>query len=238
MKRFYKITSVEKTDGGYKVMLDGKPVKTKSGRLLLAPNERIANAIMREWAAQVELIKPDTMPLTQIVNTCLDRVSVERGTMERNILKYLDTDLLCYRADRPNELVERQNMLWQRGLDWFEQRFSSTLLVTSGLFALKQPQEAHTAVSNYVRALPDDVFTILQIVTSLAGSLVLGLAFIERAITPEQVFSAMYVEEQFKEDLYDAEKYGSDPLLVKVQAAAKIDLDGCDVYLSMLQAVN
>lgn len=238
MKRFYKMTSVEKTADGFKIMLDGRSVKTKSGRFLLAPNEGIAHAIMQEWAAQGELIKPDTMPLTQIINTCLDRVSVERAAMERNIIKYLDTDLLCYRADNPKELAERQDLLWQCWLDWFEKRFLSKLQVTSGLAALKQLPEAHLAVSDYVGALPDDVFTVLQIVTSLSGSLVLGLAFIERAVTPEQVFLAMYVEEQFKEELYDAGKYGSDPLLAKAQAAARIDLEGCAVYLSLLRTAH
>ena len=143
MKRFYKLVSTEKVGGGFYILLDGKPVKTKSGAHLLASNEAIANRLMQEWAAQEEHILPNTMPFTQIINTIIDRVSVERDVMSAAVLKYLDTDLICYFADEPEALVKLQKDKWQPWLDWFEGKFDCKLKTTTDLAALTQEQSAH-----------------------------------------------------------------------------------------------
>ena len=108
MKRFYKLVSTKKEPGGFGVCLDGKPVKTPSGTLLLAPTENLADEIVKEWAAQEEIIVPDSMPLTQILTTKIDRISKERQAMSEAVMKYLDTDLLCYRTTEPPELAQMQ----------------------------------------------------------------------------------------------------------------------------------
>ena len=114
MKRFYKLVSTNKTAEGWAIHLDGKPVKTPIRTTLIAPNEALANELVREWAAQEETIDPETMPLTQILSTQIDRVRVQRAAMSTEILKFLNTDLLCYRApkDQPPGQLERQAEIW------------------------------------------------------------------------------------------------------------------------------
>lgn len=231
MKKFYKLVSTSPQDGGYHILLDGRSVKTKSGSPLLAPNERVANAIVKEWMAQGDEIIPDTMPLTQILNTQMDRVRSERSVMMQSIQKYLDTDLICYIADVPAELVNRQERLWSPWREWFYQKFGVALETTSGLAALKQPVEAHESVGQYIKSLNDDNFTVLQLVTALSGSVILALAFVEGSAKAQDVYDASFVEEQFKDDLYDSEKYGSDPMIEKKQKAMLSDLHACEIYL-------
>ena len=235
MKRFYKLVSTEKVSGGFHILLDGKPVKTKSGAHLLASNEAIANRLMQEWAAQEEHILPNTMPFTQIINTIIDRVSVERDVMSAAVLKYLDTDLICYFADEPEALVKLQKDKWQPWLDWFEGKFESKLKTTTDLAALTQEKSAHDAVAKYVDGLDDEHFTILQIVTSVSGSVILGLALTCGDASADQLFDACYIEESFKDALYDAEKYGEDPILAKAQKAAMQDFTAAQDYISSVQ---
>ena len=106
MKRFYTLASTQEKNGQYYITLDGKTVKTQSGHDLGTPSKALAEAIMAEWAAQGEEILPDSMPLTQILNTKIDRVSEQRDVMSKTLLNYLDTDLLCYRANEPEELIK------------------------------------------------------------------------------------------------------------------------------------
>ncbi|MCB1721910.1 MAG: hypothetical protein KDI11_09165, partial [Alphaproteobacteria bacterium] len=110
MKKFYKLVSVHQDIGGWAVHLDGRPVKTPLKKTLLAPTEALAASIQEEWAAQDETIDPETMPLTQILSTQIDRVSAQRDAMSAELLKFLDTDLICYRApkDQPAGQAERQ----------------------------------------------------------------------------------------------------------------------------------
>lgn len=234
MKRFYKLVSTSKRADGHHILLDGKPVKTKSGVFLSAPNEAIAHVLVEEWAAQREEVIPDSMPLTQIINTQIDRVAVEREAMMRAILKYLDTDLICYVAQEPKELVEQQNAAWSSWRDWFKDKFGVQLETTTGLAALKQSAEAHEQVIFHVQDLDDARFTVLQLVTAGSGSLVLALAFVDRQAKTQDILSAAFVEEDYKDQIYAAEKYGADPSIEKQKKSMQSDLDACETYLKFL----
>ena len=73
-KRFYKEAGVAEAEGGFAVTLDGKPIRTPSGRQVVAPTARIADAIAAEWEAQGETIDPLTMPLTRFANSVVEVV--------------------------------------------------------------------------------------------------------------------------------------------------------------------
>lgn len=234
MKRFYKLVSVEKADDGYSILLDGRAVKRKSGAPLACLNENIANRVMQEWAEQENDIIPDNMPFTQIENTRLDRVALERDVMSANILKYLNTDLICYTVDAPKELVRMQDEAWTPWRTWFEKKFDTTLQTTTDLTAIKQNKTAHDSIINYVQNLDDAHFTILQIIVPLSGSLIIALAFIDGAANADDVFKAAYVEEAYKDSIYDADKYGHDPLIEKQQKTTYRDLKAAFEYLSYL----
>ena len=234
MKRFYKLVSIGKSKDGFNILLDGRPVKNASGLPLLCLNEAIANHVMQEWAQQVDEIVPDDMPFMQIENTRIERVSSERKVMTKSLLKYLDTDLICYIVDEPKQLAKMQNEHWSKWRTWFEKKFGTTLDVTNGLAALTQKPEAHRAVQEFVKNLDDAKFTILQIIVPLSGSLILGMAFVDGEASPQDVFAACTIEETHKDELYNAEKYGKDPLLEKKQKAAMRDLTASHEYLLCL----
>lgn len=236
MKRFYVTVTKEKISSGYAVCLDGKPVKAPSGASLAVPVTALADAVVLEWAAQEKEIVPDSMPLTQILITAQDRVARERAAMEKAVLAYFDTDLLCYRAALPAAMARRQAELWDPWLDWFEKECGAKLLTTESLNALAQPEAAHRAVREWVADLDDMNFTALQVVVGLCGSLVLGMAFIKQAVAPDQVYDAALAEESFKASVYGEEKHGSAPHEEKRRAAMMRDLQVCRQLLDLLKS--
>ncbi len=235
MKKFYTLVSTQKTDQGYLVTLDSRPVKTAMKSELVAPNEAIANALVSEWSAQDEDIIPDTMPVTQILNTKIDRIAHERSAIEDYIFKYLDTDLLCYRTDQPPELKAAQEQAWDGYLKWFEEQFGIALETTYGLSALSQPKAAHQAVQTHIKALDDDDFTVLQLLVSASGSLILPLAALEGKADADEVYAAMRVEENFKAEIYNEELYGPDPAQEAKDKAIFADIKSALNYLSLLK---
>jgi len=234
VKRFYKFVSLGETPKGFSILLDGKPVKTPSRTLLQTPHRDLANAIVQEWVAQGDRVQPSTMPLMQLLNTRIDRVGTEREEMTALLLKYLDTDLLCYRADHPPEMAKRQPEAWDPWLEWFKGEFGTSLETTTGLQALKQPEAARKSAAAFIEGLDDDVFTVLQLIVPLSGSLVIGLAFIKRAITPQQVFDITRVEEAYKAELYNEKQYGPDPSQEKKDKSTMVDLDAAAKFLDLL----
>lgn len=234
MKRFYTLVSTQKSSSGFDILLDAKPVNTPFKNTLSAPTQALANEVLQEWTAQEDQIVPDTMPLTQILSTKIDRVSQEREAIASGVLKYLDTDLVCYRAPEPPEILSAQQEAWDPILEWFSSAFDGALKTTTGLSALSHDEEVHKAVREYVDRLDDHKFTLLQIVSASCGSLVLALAFIEKHINAQQVFDCAHIEERFKAELYNEEKYGADPAQEKKDKAMMIELEAAEKYLNLM----
>lgn len=235
MKRVYKMASYTKTEDGFVIQLDGKAVKTPLAQPLAAPNKTIAEVIVQEWAAQGDDIIPDTMPITQFLTTAIDRTR-ERDAITKTLLKYLDTDLLCYRVKEPVDLSKRQKEVWDRWLTWFDEHFESPLEVTFGIDALTQDSDTHKQIWNYLEALDEYYFTVLQIITSLTGSIVLGLAFLEHEATPEDVFNAAELEEIYHAEIAGEAEHGADPVQERRQKVLKRELDTSKQFLSLLDA--
>ena len=234
MKRFYKLVSTQETNNGYLIMLDGRAVKTAMKEELLSPTEALANALVLEWSGQDEEIIPDSMPLTQILSTKIDRVAKERSAMEEILFKYVDTDLLCYRTDHPPELQKAQEEAWDGYLEWFETEHGATLETTHGITALTQNDAAHEAIQSSIKSLSDDHFTVLQLVSSSCGSLVLGLAALAGKANADELYAAMRVEEKFKAEIYNEEFYGGDPAQEQKDKAIQADLKSALEYLALL----
>ena len=235
MKRFYKLVSTEKQENNeYAILLDGKPVLTRARKTLTAPNEAIAYAIVKEWQAQEEDILPDTMPITQILNTRIDRVSHARHAMTVAVVKYLDTDLVCYPCETPEELGILQEKIWQPFRKHFADIFGHELQTTKSLFALKQDEELSAKVRDYVENLDDDRFTIFQIVTSAGGSIVMAAVFLENRTDVDEMMKACYVEEDYRDTIYDAQKHGEDPIIEKSRIKTRAEFTAAKDFLDML----
>ena len=214
MKRFYKAVSAAPAEGGFAVLLDGKPVKTPGRNMLVLPTENLAAAIVQEWQAQGEEIIATTMPLLRLANTVVDGVAVNPVGVIDAILRFGENDLLCYRAHQPPELAERQRAGWNPLLDWVRQRHGAHMRVAEGLTHVDQTPDALLALR---QALEDfDPFTLggLHVIASITGSVVLALAVAEGFISGPDAFALSRIDE-----VYQAEKWGED-----VQAAKRATL--------------
>ena len=52
------------------------------------------------------------MALTRLANTIIDGVALAPDEVARDVAAYLGSDLVCYRATTPHELVARQAAHW------------------------------------------------------------------------------------------------------------------------------
>lgn len=204
MKRFYKTVSVERTDQGFRLLLDGKPVNTPARRPLFLPTEALADAVAQEWRAQEGEIAPLAMTLTRLVHTVLDGIAANRAQTIAAILRFGENDLLCYRAEAPAELVRRQQQ-WDAYLAWAAERHGARLLVTSGIGPLEQPAEPLAALRRAVEAKDAFALVALHVLSSVTGSLVLGLAALEGRLSPAEAFALSRLDEA-----YQAERWGKD----------------------------
>ncbi len=207
MKRFYKEVSVHAADGGYAILLDGKPVKTPMRRALSLPNAHMAEAVKSEWDAQGEDIDPASMVVTGFANAAIDRVADERETFVQNIAAYGESDLLCYRADSPDPLIERQMREWQPWLEWTEQNYDAALIVVSGIMHKEQPKQSLLNLRKAVEAMNDFQLSAMAKMTHISGSLIMSLALYEGKTEIDAIWPALCLDELWQEEQWGADSF-------------------------------
>lgn len=231
MKRFWKDVSVEQEDGGWGIRLDGRPVKTPARASLTVPDARLAEAIAGEWRTVGESIDPRAMPLTGLANAAIDRVAPDTRAFAAGLARYAEADLACYRADGPQGLIDRQQASWDALLGWARRRYDVDFATTSGLTHVEQPAATVERLSHAVSSLDAFQLAGLSPLVTIGGSLVGGLAVLEKALTPQQVWDAVTVD-----DAWQAERWGSDAEAEAALENRRRDFFAAASFLELLDA--
>ncbi len=206
MKRFWKGVELQQRDGGWAVLLDGRPVLTPARAPLSMASRGLADGVAEEWRSVDEQIDPREMPLTGFANAAVDRVAPDRQTFAAGLGRYAEADLACYRSEWPPELVERQEACWNPLLAWARRRYDVDFATTSGLIHVPQPPATVDRLLHEVTALDEFRLAGLSSLVTIGGSLIAGLAVIEKAMSAEEAWAATSVD-----DRWQLEQWGSDP---------------------------
>jgi chaperone required for assembly of F1-ATPase len=229
MKRFWKNAAAVPADGGHDIHLDGKPVRTPGRVPLSLPNPALAEAVAEEWRAVGEAIDPRAMPLTGLANAAIDRVAPDPAAFAAGLAKYGESDLLCYRADHPLELLLRQQAAWDPLLDWARGHYDVDPVTTTGVMHRSQSPETIAKLGEAVAARSPFELAALSPLVTVTGSLIAALALLEGAATPEDIWSAANLDEDWQ-----VEHWGEDELARKARAARRADFDAGARFLSLL----
>lgn len=223
-KRFYKAVSTQPhAVGGFAVMLDGRVPKTPERLPLALPTKALADLVAAEWEAQVEHVVPATMPATRLAYTALDRVSQTREAVAEQLAEYAGSDLICYFADAPAELVRRQQARWRPLLDWAGEELDLVLLPASGIIHQAQPPETLARMKALALEEGDLGLTGLAHAVPLLGSAVLALALRRGVLNAAEAFALSRLDEDFQ-----IEQWGEDE-------EAKARADGLAAEVALLE---
>ncbi|MCG5242886.1 ATP12 family chaperone protein [Azospirillum doebereinerae] len=236
MKRFYKGAAVgaapaSASGAGFQVELDGRPIRSPAKAPLVFRSQALAQGVAAEWEAQGDKIDAAAMPLMQLASTAVDLVPAKRGEIVDAVSAYAETDLLCYRAEHPETLVERQARVWQPLLDWAALHYDAPLRVCAGLMPQPQAPEALRALRNVVEGYDDWTLAALQTVTGACGSLIVALALLEGRIDAAEAFEASQIDESF-----EIERWGEDSETTKRRELLRLDIDACRRFVDLLRA--
>jgi chaperone required for assembly of F1-ATPase len=228
-KRFYTQAHVgEQTQEGFPLLLDGKPVRTPARRALVAPSRIVAEQLADEWNAQAETIDPARMPLTRLANVVIDAVAAMPQPVSEEVSKYLGSDLLCYRADSPPGLVERETTLWDPVLNWARDELGARFILAEGIVFAAQPAQAVKAAS---AAIPQEPWRLGAVasITTLTGSALLALALARGVLEPEAAWQAAHVDEDWQ-----ISQWGEDDEARARRARGRRDFEAAARMLSLL----
>jgi chaperone required for assembly of F1-ATPase len=223
VKRFWDTATIARTDDGHAILLDGKTMHLPGGAILLVDAEPLASAIAEEWQTAGggkggEISFADT-PLTRLAGTAQQRIAPDPAPTVDAIARYAESDLLCYRAERPAELVVRQTRAWQPWLDWAALTYDAPLRVGSGIAYVKQHRGSVAALRGVVAALDVAALAALGVAVPALGSLVLGLAVAEGRLDAATAHALGALDE-----LFQAEAWGEDAEAATRRATIAADI--------------
>lgn len=224
MKRFYTTVSVDRADDGYRVLLDGRPLRTPAKAVLVLPTRAFAEAVAAEWAAQGDRVRPEAMALMGLACMAIDRIaagSAEAGRAEvvRELAAFAETDMTCYRVVDPADLVAPQVAAWQPLLDWAALTLDAPLKTTTGILPVLQPESSLAALERAVAAHGDLALAALSAAVGASGSLIIGLALSHGRIDADAAFEAAELHET-----HQLEVWGEDPDTSRRRATVRADL--------------
>jgi len=221
IRRFYTDVLVQQEKHGFAVLLDSRPVRTPGKSALQLPTDALARAIAAEWEAQGETIDPSTMPRTKIANTAIDRVPAARQEVIDDVCAFAASDLLFYRTEAPEELVQRQAAIWDPVIAWCETKLGrGRFLLAGGVVHVDQPPELIDGVKALVAA--NDPFRLsgLHVISTLTGSAILALAVADKALEPDTAWTAAHVDEDWQ-----IEHWGEDTEATKRRVGRRNEFD-------------
>lgn len=214
---------------GYGVLVDGRPLRTPSGAAIVVPSEKLASAIAEEWCRAGARPRAAAIPLTRIAATALDRFGSTRDAIEKQLLAYAETELLCHRAEGPPDLIAREHAAWQKLLDWLARRHDALLHVATGVTPRKQDQAALAALGKTIAGLDPWRCAVLSVAVAVSGSLVIGLALVDGHIDAAMAFDAAELDAS-----YQMEKWGEDAEATARRAGVRAELNLAARFLSLL----
>jgi len=223
-KFFTQATIGEAAEGGYPVLLDGKPVRTPGRRILAAPTRTLAEAVAGEWQTLDKFIDPLQMPLTRLSNSIIDGVTGAEASVAAEVQKYLGTDLVFYRAAHPEGLVAKQGAHWDPVLAFARETLGARFMLAADITHVTQPDHAIAAASE---AIPRDPWRLgaVHVVTTLTGSALIALAVASGAMTVDAAWAAAHVDEDWNMDFWGRDEVAMARRafrLTEMQAAARV----------------
>lgn len=228
-KRFWNNAEVSASGEGFTVTLDGRAVKTPAKALLVVPTAALAELIAQEWRAQGEVIDPASMPATRAANSAIDKVRDQKAAVAEVVAAYGDSDLVCYRASGPEGLVVRERAAWDPLIDWVAHRYGIHPVLREGVMHAPQPQVLLDSFHPDIARLSSFELVAFHDLVAFSGSLIIGLALIDRFATPEALWSASRVDEDWQ-----TEQWGEDDEAAKLaEGRRQAFLDAARFYFAL-----
>ena len=229
-RRFWKAASLgPHGEAGFAIQLDGRPALTPRRASLALPTKAAAELVAQEWDAVGKHLDLASMPLTRLAFTAIDRVGQAREAVADEVARFAAADALCYFAETPSALVERQVEKWIPVLDWAQRDLGLVFERATGIRHAPQPDATVARVRDLVLELDDFSLTGLAWVTSIFGSAILALAVQHKELDAATAFDLSRLDE-----IFQAEQWGEDAEAVSRTLAMRGDAISAERWLDAL----
>ena len=204
MKKFWKIVQVKKKlKNSFEILLDKRILKTPMQKDLIFSNYKIAKETALEWDIDEKEINTENMVFYGLISTAIDKISNDKVSYIENVLGFINTDLICYRADGPNELVDLQNNSWNPIISFIKKYIDVELKFFIGVMPSKQSLDIFNRLKTLINSFSDIEISALHRMTNLTGSIFISICILKGDVLKNEAFELSFLDE-----LYQAKNWG------------------------------
>ena len=231
MKKNWKTVQVKvKSINSYEILLDNNILKTPLKNELIIPNAKIAEEIYKEWDQGTNFLNTDNMVFYGIISTSIDKIFDNRKQYIEDVLDFVDTDLICYRANKPIDLVQWQSKNWDPIISKVESYINNKIQVFKGIMPSKQDKEIHLKITSLLTKFSDLEIAVLHRITNITGSIFLTLCVLKNDTVKKNTFKLSYLDE-----LWQAKDWGYEEEALKNREIINSELNRFIYFLDCLR---
>ena len=198
----WKTVTIAKTQGStYNVLLDNDHLLSELGHIIELP-KKLAISVAKEWRWNEDIEEIKKKFYTKFCFSVFDHTAPLRLKVSQTILEYAECDLVCYLAENPIELVERQKKVFVTYIDWADEFLGIKLITGNGINHVKQNRENEKKIKRYLEELNDFELTIVYELTNLTSSFFIATAFYFGVVKAKDAWNASVIEDTYRIELW------------------------------------
>ena len=189
------------SDGIFNLFINNKEIKTPEKVSFNFKEKIFPNLILKE-IKKFELKNLNQSTYYNIFSLAKDKIQVDKQKYIEEVLKYINTDLICYWENKPDDLYALQLDNWNSQLKKLkkeELNFDYTFNITP----IKQNKSSIVLLKKKLIQLDDIILSCLLIITKITSSVLLSYLFITNRIKPIDLYKNTYLHE-----IWQAKKWG------------------------------
>ena len=189
------------SDGFFNLFINSKEIKTPEKVSFNFENKTFPELIYKE----IKKFKLKTLNQSiyyNIFSLAKDKILVDKQKYIKDVMNYINTDLICYWENKPDDLYILQLDNWNSQLKKLKKE-ELNFDYTFDIIPIKQHKSSIELLKNKLIQLDDIILSCLLIVTKTTSSLLLSYLFITNRIKPIDLYKNTYLHE-----IWQSKKWG------------------------------
>ena len=189
------------SDGVFNLFINNKEIKTPEKVSFNFKEKIFPNLILKE-IKKFKFKNLNQSTYYNIFSLAKDKIQVDKQKYIEEVLKYINTDLICYWENKPDDLYTLQLDNWNSQLKKLkkeELNFDYTFNITP----IKQNKSSIVLLKKKLIQLDDIILSCLLIITKITSSVLLSYLFITNRIKPIDLYNNTYLHE-----IWQSKKWG------------------------------
>ena len=189
----------------YCFCLDDKILKTPLNNEIQISVKKIAIRLGKYLELCINSKNKEKKFFLEILYFCYDLNHANKDVFLKEMTDNLNTDLLCYRANKKYELDEIQKKMWDPLLFFVKQKYKLSFKIVNSVMPVEQDSKNIVKLKNILKSLDNQKFSAYYFINNFTNSNIIALNFLANNIKSNYVWDCLSLE-----DNYSLKKWGND----------------------------